>query len=173
MNAVKGYFRPSTNKKKDDNAAKASGTTVRVDESSRSRLGDGPRSSALQVPSPASRLSSSRSSPHSTRPSSINYPEGDFRNSNAMSILDLRTEMMATHILEEQRRRRWSEPRPNQGVIIKRERGQYICSPPSLRTDSGGLYEAVLAMNVRVSHSFRKVTAHRDRAKNAETLNRL
>ena len=160
MNAVKGYFRPSINKKKDDNAKKVSGKTVGGDQSSRSRLGDGSRPSALQVPSPASRNSSSRSSPHSTRPSSINHPEGDFRNSGAMSILDLRTEMMATHIYEEQQRRRWGSPQPNQGVILKRERGQYICSPPSLRTDSGGLYEAVLAMNVRVSHSFRKVIAH-------------
>ena len=63
----------------------------------------------------------------------------------------MKTEMMATHILGQQRKRLWCHGNPGEGVVLKKERGQYACAPATLMTDSGGFYEAVRAMNVRVS----------------------
>ena len=86
------------------------------------------------------------------------YPgESQFhRNSSASSlrassILEIKTEVMAEHILSQQRKRLWSQETPAEGVMLKKERGHYACAPNELASGHPEFVQAVQAMNVRVS----------------------
>lgn len=84
-----------------------------------------------------------------SRPASL-YPEGDFRNSPRESMLDIKTDVMASYIQQQQLEKLWSTESPGEGVILKKEKGSYACCPPDLQHDRGGLFDAVVQMNVRV-----------------------
>jgi hypothetical protein len=84
-----------------------------------------------------------------SNPASI-YSEGDFRNYATEDVMQIRGMMMLEHIRAEQERRLWCTFGPNQGVVLKHSRGKYAACPPSLETESGGLFDQVVMTNVRV-----------------------
>lgn len=87
-----------------------------------------------------------------SRPASL-YPEGDFRNSPRESMLDIKTDVMASWLQQQQLEKLWSTESPGEGVVLKKEKGSYSCCPPDLQGDRGGLFDSVVQMNVRVSGS--------------------
>jgi len=86
----------------------------------------------------------------SSRASSI-FPAGDFRNGDSGSVLDIKTDVMVNWLHQQQMQRQWSLELPGEGVILKKARESFACSPAHLREESNGFYENVVAMNVRVS----------------------
>lgn len=89
--------------------------------------------------------------PLSSRPSSI-FPVGDFRSGDSGSILDIKTDVMVNWLHQQQMERLWSSEFPGEGVVLKKARGSFACSPPKLRSEA--FYDNVVAMNVRVNIDF-------------------
>lgn len=80
--------------------------------------------------------------------SSYQYPLGDVEPD---ALLQLKSEMMVEYVWTQQRQKMWSVGRPGEGVVLKKARGEYVCAPQLLASRPNGLFEAVRAMNVRVS----------------------
>ena len=130
MGFLKSYFTPAkvAEEKKANNAAAA--------QSGGLEMAMGPVSPSIRSGFPS-------------RPVSL-FPDGDFRNSPRESMLDIKTDVMASYIQQQQLERLWSTESPGEGVILKKEKGSYACCPPDLQNDQGGLYDAIVQMNVRV-----------------------
>jgi hypothetical protein len=137
MNALKGYLMPTKQKKNDVNQNHI--VTPSLEMTVTPPGGSG-------ASTPMRRPASSRSS---------TYPAGDFRNSPRESILDIKTDVMVSWLHKQQLEKLWSSGLPGEGVILKKARGSFACSPATLRNEANGLFDNVVAMNVRVSFLFR------------------
>jgi hypothetical protein len=139
MNAINGYFtRASKNPSKKGDDGKESTTAPAMEMSITPPSG-------LPIPAPIR-------TPLKSRPSSI-FPEGDFRNAppgehprhqggrhGQLASPATAGETVAANMSGE-------------GVVLKKVRDNFTCSPPMLRNEAGGLFDQVSAMNVRVSLS--------------------
>lgn len=106
---------------------------------------------------PAMEMTNGPSSPsiHSnfpSRPASL-YPDGDFRNSPRESILDIKTDVMASWLQQQQLEKLWSTELPGEGVVLKKARDAFACCPATLQNEQNGFFDNVAAMNVRVSEN--------------------
>jgi hypothetical protein len=140
MNVLKAYLVPKQKKKdanKVDVVAPSVGMTVTT-----------PEGSPLPIPIPTHLTS---------RPSSI-FPAGDFRNGDTGSILDIKTDIMVNWLHQQQMERMWSLEMPGEGVILKKARDSFACSPARLRQETNGFYDNIVAINVRVSFNPNKCT---------------
>ncbi|KAK7710423.1 hypothetical protein SLS57_008386 [Botryosphaeria dothidea] len=63
----------------------------------------------------------------------------------------IRHEMMVEYLRGQQERMMWSLEEPDEGVVLRRVRGEYVCCPPDLAKEPFGLFKAVQEMNVRVA----------------------
>ncbi|EKG20239.1 Glycosyl transferase family 2 [Macrophomina phaseolina MS6] len=63
----------------------------------------------------------------------------------------IRHEMMVEYLRGQQERMMWSLDEPDEGVVLRRARGEYVCCPPDLAKEPFGLYKAIQQMNVRVA----------------------
>jgi len=61
----------------------------------------------------------------------------------------VRWNIMADYLRLQQVSRQWTDG-PDQGVVLKRSRGNYICSPPELMYCENGFMRAIEALNVQV-----------------------
>jgi hypothetical protein len=62
---------------------------------------------------------------------------------------DAKCDMMVNHIFSQQTQALWHVGTDDEGVVIKKSRGQYVCCPSDLvRPD--GFFDAVKALNVKV-----------------------
>ncbi len=133
MNALKGYLVPAKKTSKKDG---------------------GPSSAANALPSAAPAAASANStpgrSPLTSRPSSI-YPNGDFRNGDRESIVDIKHDVMVNWLYQQQLEKLWGSCLPHEGVVLKRGRGDFICCPPSLKDHESMLFQQVSLLNVKVS----------------------
>jgi hypothetical protein len=69
---------------------------------------------------------------------------------------DARCELMVNHLWSQQAKLFWYSQEEDEGVVIKQSRGSYVCCPPDLcRPD--GFFDAISALNVKVSTSSRSV----------------
>jgi hypothetical protein len=102
------------------------------------------------TPSEGSPIPTPFRSTFSSRPSA-RFPSGDFRNSDSGNILDIKADMMVNWLHQQQVERLWSRALPGEGVVLKKARDSFSCSPSSLRNEKNGFYDNVVAMNVRVS----------------------
>jgi hypothetical protein len=79
------------------------------------------------------------------------YPLGDFRNGTQDSQRDVAAEIMASHLANIQEEKIWIiGDDDDEGVVLKKTKGNYTCTPSQLAERPGGLFDAVRAMNVRV-----------------------
>jgi hypothetical protein len=76
------------------------------------------------------------------------FAAGSFRNDE--EIKNMKTEVMAEWLYKQQRLKLWASSGPEEGVILKKSRGEYTCCPEDLRYMRGGLFEQVVNMNVAV-----------------------
>ncbi len=135
MGGLKSYFHPVGKKGRDreNGASETQATPVEMRTT--------PSKSSLHVPrgnSPA----------HSRRTSQ--YPQGDFRNSAFEEVLDIKSDVMVNFLHQQQMERLWTSHVPSEGVVLKKSRGNYTCSPDILRREIGGLFDQVVTMNVKV-----------------------
>jgi hypothetical protein len=100
-----------------------------------------PPQSSLNVPRRSSLTHSRRSS---------QYPQGDFRNSAIEEVLDIKSDVMVNFLHQQQMERLWTSHMPSEGVVLKKSRGNYACSPDILRREIDGLFDQVISMNVKV-----------------------
>jgi hypothetical protein len=73
---------------------------------------------------------------------------GSFRTQD--EIQELSSEMMAEFLYKQQRLKQWATSMPEEGIMLKRSKGEYACCPESLGYVRGGFYDQVMEMNVRV-----------------------
>jgi hypothetical protein len=66
------------------------------------------------------------------------------------SVRDVRCDILASFLHDEQAERKWYHDQPGEGVFVKKSKGAYACSPVSVATDGSGIYEAIAELNVRV-----------------------
>jgi hypothetical protein len=69
---------------------------------------------------------------------------------DASEIKAMKTEVMTEWLYKQQRLKLWASSGPEEGIILKRGRGEYTCCPENLQEAKGGLYDQVVLMNVRV-----------------------
>ena len=136
MNALKGYLAPGKKAEQDAKKAKDTQTTapMQLEMHTTPPLG-----------SPLAGSFVDRS-----RPSSL-YPEGDFRNGPRESVLTVRSDVVVSWLHQQQMEKLWAVGAPGEGVILKKGKGDFTRCPPSLRTEPSGIFDHIVAMNVRVS----------------------
>ncbi|KAK6607980.1 hypothetical protein H4I96_04215 [Botrytis cinerea] len=136
MNALKGYLAPGKKAEQDAKKAKDTQTTapMQLEMHTTPPLG-----------SPLAGSFVDRS-----RPSSL-YPEGDFRNGPRESVLTVRSDVVVSWLHQQQMEKLWAVGAPGEGVILKKGKGDFTCCPPSLRTEPSGIFDHIVAMNVRAA----------------------
>ncbi|KAF2138548.1 uncharacterized protein K452DRAFT_301083 [Aplosporella prunicola CBS 121167] len=92
----------------------------------------------------------SSSTPSGSRPASL-YPPGDFRNSALNEINDIKCDVMVNWLHSQQEEKLWSSGEYEEGIVLKKGRGQYTCCPAELANEPAGFFKAVEQLNVRVA----------------------
>lgn len=85
-----------------------------------------------------------------SRPASL-YPAGDFRNSQAGDINEIKCDVMVNWLYQQQMERLWTAGGIDEGVILKKSRAQYTCCPADIADEPYGFFKAIETLNVRVS----------------------
>jgi len=78
------------------------------------------------------------------------YPAGDFRNNNRDDLRDIQCDVMVNFLYQQQMEMLWTAGGEDEGVVLKKSRGEYTCCPPQLMDDDYGFYKAIEMLNVRV-----------------------
>ncbi|EON63230.1 hypothetical protein W97_02457 [Coniosporium apollinis CBS 100218] len=134
MSGIKSYFAPGRG---EAHKREESEKTVEMVETPR-------------VPSTPRAGDSTPASPWGSRPGSI-YPVGDFRNNAMEEINDIKCDVMVNWLHSRQEERLWTSGEYEEGVVLKKSRGAYTCSPPDLAVERYGFFKAVETLNVRVA----------------------
>ena len=79
------------------------------------------------------------------------YPAGDFRNQAVDEILDIKCDVMVNWLHQQQLESMWSTGGPGEGVVLKKAKDNFTCCPSDLSHYRGDFYDAVSALNVKVS----------------------
>ena len=87
--------------------------------------------------------------PRTSRPGSI-YPTGDFRNSTADGLQDIKCDVMVNYLHQQQLELMWTAGSTNEGVVLKKRRDQFTCCPPDLANYENEFFDAVRGLNTRV-----------------------
>jgi len=87
--------------------------------------------------------------PWGSRPASL-YPSGDFRNSQADDISDIKCDVMVNWLYQQQMERLWTAGGHDEGVVLKKGRSAYSSCPADLVEEPYGFFKAVEFLNVRV-----------------------
>ena len=133
---LKGYFAPSKeakSKKSKKDAEKAQPTEVSMHD----------------VPTPKFPFSPGQTpgmSPYASQPGSR---PGSMYPSDEMT--DIKCNVVVAHLYQQQLERLWTSGAEDEGVVLKKGRGQYTACPSELTQVEGGFFDAISALNVRVS----------------------
>jgi hypothetical protein len=139
---LKSYFAPGSQKKDEKKGTQTPANPVEMAET--------PTISGAATPNfKWGGNSNFTSSPWGSRPASI-YPVGDFRNGAFEEINEIKCDVMVNWLHGQQEERLWTNNESGEGVVLKKGRGQYTCSPPELMTEEAGFFKAVETLNVRV-----------------------
>ena len=98
------------------------------------------------IPAPRSSLHA-KSSQRSLRPA---YPTGDFRNSSAPQLVDMKSDVMANWLHHRQQERMWTDGGWDEGVILKKARDDYVSCPSNLLQNRNGFCDSIKKLNVKV-----------------------
>ena len=145
------YFAPG--RVSNRNSGKSGQTTQQIEKPVESQLS--PPQSPWQSHFNPSGVPSMYGSPtnggsrNSSRPASL-YPVGDFRNSTAEEVNDIKCEVMVNWLHSQQEEKLWTSGEEGEGVVLKKSRGMYTCSPADLAEEQAGLFQAIQTLNVKV-----------------------
>lgn len=109
-----------------------------------------PEMSEKEAPSGTTTTTPGTATPGWSRPASL-YPVGDFRNSQADDINEIKCDVMVNWLYQQQMERLWTAGGIDEGVVLKKSRGQYTCCPSDIIEEPYGFYRAIETLNVRVS----------------------
>ncbi|KAI9711350.1 MAG: hypothetical protein M1812_007199 [Candelaria pacifica] len=141
MNAFKSYFHPA-GKKEDGKKAASSNVEMKSSPMGPSTPGLSRKTTPVGTTPVGSRPVS--------RPASI-YPSGDFRNSAADDVADIKADVMVNWLYQQQMEKLWTTGGRGEGVVLKKKKATYACCPRELEQDYAGLFDAVLKLNVRAA----------------------
>lgn len=141
MNSLKSYFAPGKKEKKENVSAQK--TLSEKKASAPTEMLGGVGSPGF---TPVNRTA------FSSRPASL-YPEGDFRNAERQSVLDIKSDVMVNWLHQNQLERLYAFGLPGEGVVLKKAKGNYCAAPEQLLQEQGGFCEMVAQMNVKVHES--------------------
>jgi hypothetical protein len=79
------------------------------------------------------------------------FPVGDFRNASSEDIHDVKCEVMVNWLHSQQEEKQWLSGEEEEGVLLKKSKGDYACVPASLVTDATMISDVVAQLNVKVS----------------------
>lgn len=136
---LKSYFAPRKGEDKQKTAAKTEVANEKPSEAGSDGL------TPLESPRPAYMSGSSGSSPYGSRPNSL------YRNSGMDQLSEIKCDIMVNWLHSQQEEKLWCAGEFEEGVVLKKARGQYACCPAELAEEPHGFLKAVEALNVRVS----------------------
>lgn len=89
--------------------------------------------------------------PWGSRPASL-YPN-DQRKSQMDELNDIKCDVMVNWLYHQQMEALWTAGGQDEGVILKKSKGQYTCCPADIVDEPFGFFKAIQTLNVRVSAS--------------------
>jgi len=112
--------------------------------------------------SPAGNMPQGRAMPSTTNPSLRTQPSSIQNAISPEELLNWKREeegrgAVCGWLFSQQCSNKWAVEAtpPGEGVILRLSRGRLFCKPDALKTDQGGLFKMVSALNVKVSRKFR------------------
>ncbi len=78
------------------------------------------------------------------------YAAGDFRNATMTDINDIKCDVMVNYLHQHQAERLWTTHGEEEGVVLKKSRGEYACAPEELMGRDTAFVKAIETLNVRV-----------------------
>lgn len=78
------------------------------------------------------------------------YAAGDFRNATMTDINDIKCDVMVNYLHQHQAERLWTMHGEEEGVVLKKSRGEYACAPEELMGRETAFVRAIEMLNVRV-----------------------
>ena len=79
------------------------------------------------------------------------FPQGDFRNAPLEDIHNVKYEVMVNWLHTQQEERQWLSGDEEEGVVLKKSKGDYAFAPANLKAEASMLIDVVSQLNVRVS----------------------
>ena len=112
------------------------------------------------VPNAPGRTSIASNAPSAPSTHGLNSTPAWFT-ASASELSDLRADLMVQNIWQDQLRRVYASGNgTGEGVVLKKAKGDYICAPAALRTDSKVFYDAICQLNVSVSCGYPSWMGH-------------
>lgn len=78
-------------------------------------------------------------------------PTPHFPNDSIADDRDLKAEIMCNYLYQQQLKKMWSNGGSEEGVILKKSRGEYMSCPSDLHLQRNGLFDAVRRLGVQVN----------------------
>lgn len=69
---------------------------------------------------------------------------------SAIDFHEMKCDIMATYLRQQQQERMWTQEAEDEGVVLKKSRGQYTCCPSDLAENPNGFAKAIEMLGVRV-----------------------
>lgn len=159
MGVFKSYFAPGAGKAKSNPEAAAATHADFADISKKTlknNVGLSEKDMMQMDSAPKSLYPSGINTPNGTSPwdpKTSSYPPGDFRNNTAEEIRDMKCDVMVNWLYQQQMEMLWTAGGPDEGVLLKKARGEYACCPADMAEmdQELGFYQAIEMLNVRVS----------------------
>lgn len=86
-----------------------------------------------------------------SRPASTLFPPGDFRNNDKDELRDIRCDVMVNWLYQQQMEMLWTAGAQDEGVVLKKSRGNYTCCPADIMNEPFGFFRSIEMLNVKVS----------------------
>nr|POE56370.1 hypothetical protein CFP56_50914 [Quercus suber] len=102
-----------------------------------------------QYPSTPGSYTPGNGTPWGSRPASL-YPVGEFRNSQAEDLNEIKCDVMVNWLYQQQMERLWTAGGHDEGVVLKKSRSAYTCCPADIVEEPYGFHKAIETLNVRV-----------------------
>jgi hypothetical protein len=112
-------------------------------------------SKAEMAENPVTQESSATATPGVETPGSISrpaslYPTNDWRSSQSDDLNEIKCDVMVNWLYQQQMERLWTAGGADEGVVLKKSRGQYTCCPADVVDEPYGFFKAIETLNVRV-----------------------
>lgn len=72
----------------------------------------------------------------------------------------VKCEVMIQYLRQRQIEKLWTDGNPNEGIVLKRAKNDFVSQPPELAQQVFGFFDEIRKLNVKVSHSFLDLSAH-------------
>jgi len=80
----------------------------------------------------------------------------------AIEMNDMKCDVMANYLHQQQQERMWTAEAEDEGVVLKKSRGQYTCCPSDLADNPYGFAKAIEMLNVKVRSSCRSLVREKN-----------